>query len=493
MYRLIKSNFLDKRAHATLMYIIAAIYPFVVNIFLIPIYFALFDNPEKEYAIISIVTITQSYLIISIMMGLDMSFVKHFLDAHKSETESNQIKQSFLSILILSMAINYILYHLLSKWFFEFFWGNVIDFAQYQWLIFFSALFIVVNQSAFQYFRVQEQPFKALLAVIIPFTLFGLGGVLFMTIFNASAYYCIMGRTILLGASSIPLLFILLSKTGITFRFNKKLFVYALITFLGVFIELVSSSIDKITVTKTFQLELETFGVYSLAFVYVTSVGFLITGFINAQTPSLYKAFSTPESETTKEMALKFTNRLIVLSFGINALIFLFADVISLILDPLNRLVFIKFVILLIPINLIRLLTSQYNISIYYYSKTIWFSISTVAYIGTFLLLNYLLSNIISIIYLPGIIILSTIPMALIMRFIYFKYASYYIEERKALSMAVAFIIILLIKFQFGIIIDNVLLSVFINALLILALSTYVYLLLKNNRHLIFQNLKNVQ
>lgn len=468
MYRLIKNNILDKKNHTTIIYILAAVYPFLVNLILIPIYFSLFGNAEKEYAIISIVSISQSYLVATIMVGLDMAFVKYFLAAHPNEKESKNVTRTFLSTLFMSILVNTIVYYLFSNVIFNYFWKGSINFNEFQWLIFISALFTVMNQSTFQYYRVKEKPIKALLAVVLPFTFFGIGGIVFMLLFEHTAYYCILGRTMMLGLASIPFFISLMLKYGITFRINQSILNYAVITFLGVFIEIVSGSIDKITIARIYHHELEIFGVYSLAFIYVTSVGFLITGYINAQTPTLFKALTNPDSEATKQLVIKFTYSLIILSCLINSAIFLFADVVALVLTTSNRIIFVKFVLLLIPINLLRMLSTQYNTAIYFYSKTIWFSVSTIAYILTFLMLNYVLWDTISIQYLPILVVLSSIPSLLIMRSVFNKHASYVIEEGKAVILIFLFFIVLLFKYLFGINIESVFMSFYISFFLLL-------------------------
>lgn len=272
-------------------YIIVGFLPVAANFLLAPVYAAFL--PPADYALISLATLFQSFLIFFITLSLDSAFSRLFFNYERKPVLKNAVLTTLLLTVTGAAVVTSAILAFTGDELFRFCFSDPhFTFREYgSWAIlttFSNAIFLF-----FVMLHRNEGRMKRFITVNLLFFFVPVAGTLTGLIFSdRPAYAAVMGRAIGSITVCASLLILHISRHGLIFKrrylIESLKFAAPLIPYQLMFAAF--SNIDRFMVQDRFTSR--EFGIYSFAIMITGVIPVFLNAFGNAVTPAVYRELS---------------------------------------------------------------------------------------------------------------------------------------------------------------------------------------------------------
>jgi len=350
------------------LYVELGFLPMGVNLLLAPVYTAYL--PPKEYALVFLTGLVQSFIVVFISIGQDAAFARFYYNYFKKQKLLRALLSTvLLFVLLTGLVIGGIL----------FLWGDLVlarlienesfSYSEYGLYGFLSAWAVVVQGFFLQYYRNEENPIAFSLTSLIFFGVSVSGILIGIVYFEAMARGSVMGRAAgnCIVAVGLLIVFFIKNRPVFYLPYLKKTLNYGIPIAISVLLLTVFNNVDRVMVDQFF--EEDVLGLYGFAFTLASVMAVLISSIMNALVPRVFRFLTEDAEKHAHEI------KSIWQVFFLLVMFFAFAGIS--VVDPFLRLMIneqyygiLPYIGILFASYIISAYRRVYQLPLYYYKKT---------------------------------------------------------------------------------------------------------------------------
>ena len=283
---------------ATAVYTLFGLAPLLSSFLLLPINTSYLSS--AEFGIVTLATITRTYLFLFVSLGLDHATARFYFDHCESQAKLRRFLSVVLTALAASATFVVLILFFVGNAVFDFGWRGNFSFEVYGWYVVATSIADAFNAIFLQFYRASRNLRRYAVLALLTLLLSTLGGLVGMVVLGLGAFGNIAGKCIGLLAVSLPYLVFMVWKTGLAFDKTvfKNLHRYSLPIVVYAVFGNTSAMIDRIVLNSKFGLA--ELGVYNLAFTATSIIGIFLYGFWNAATPEIYRTYESERAAARK-------------------------------------------------------------------------------------------------------------------------------------------------------------------------------------------------
>lgn len=365
---------------SSILYLVAAALPAVINFLLLPIY-ANYLSPA-EYGLISLTTLVQSIAIVLIGMGLDGAFNRFFFLHINDKKELGKLMGTVLLCMFLLALTGWILLEIIGPSLWEIAFKNkafTFELGRYAYL---TAVGTAAYGVLLVYYKNSERPISYLI-LSIGFWLAIIGGIFIGIVYAEKGVEgAVAGR--MYGSLIIGLVGMGTLAMGIPFRFEKrwvkKVFVYGFPLAVYLFILALSQQLDRWMIER--YVSLEDLGHYHLAIMIASALSLGAHALHNVLAPRMYRLLTEDEGQHAAEVK-KMLHFFAISLTGIALIWFFLAQPIIQWISPASYHQATAYVGVLILAQIPHFLYINYSFPLYFYQQTKYLPLISLVMLGT--------------------------------------------------------------------------------------------------------------